>query len=43
MNQFTNVDLNKTLYVKKDIVEKSRKRYQIDAAGIGIGRLAVIV
>jgi len=43
MNQFTNTDLNKTLYVKKDTVEKSRKRYQIDATGIAIGRLAVVV
>lgn len=43
MTQFTNTDLNKTLYIKKDIVEKSRKRYQIDATGIAIGRLAVIV
>ncbi len=43
MNQFTNLDLNRTLYVKKDIVEKSRVWYQVDASGIGIGRLAVII
>lgn len=43
MNQFTKTDLNKTLYVKKDIVDKSRKRYQIDATGLSIGRLAVVV
>lgn len=43
MNQFTKTDLNKTLYVKKEIVDKSRKRYQIDATGLSIGRLAVVV
>ncbi len=43
MNQFTKTDLNKTLYVKKDIVDKSRQRYQIDATGLSIGRLAVVV
>lgn len=43
MDQFTGVDFNKTLYIKKDIVEKSRKRYQIDATGLSIGRLAVVV
>lgn len=43
MNQFTKTDLNKTLYIKKDIIEKSRKRYELDATGISIGRLAVIV
>lgn len=43
MDKFTNVDLNKTLYIKKDIVEKSRKWYQIDATGLSIGRLAVVV
>ncbi|AKH32787.1 50S ribosomal protein L13 [candidate division SR1 bacterium Aalborg_AAW-1] len=43
MNQFTKSDLNQTLYVKKDIVDKSRKRYQIDATGLTLGRLAVVV
>ena len=43
MNQFTKTDLNQTLYVKKDIVDKSRKRYQIDATGLTLGRLAVVV
>lgn len=43
MNQFTKTDLNQTLYVKKDIVEKARKRYQIDATGLTLGRLAVVV
>lgn len=43
MDQFTKTDLNKTLYIKKDIVDKSRQRYQIDATGLSIGRLAVVV
>lgn len=43
MDQFTKTDLNKTLYIKKDIVEKSRKRYSLDATGLSIGRLAVVV
>ena len=43
MNQFTQIDLNRTLYVKKDIVEKSRKRFQIDATGLSIGRIAVVI
>lgn len=43
MKQFTKQDLNKTLYVKKDIVDRSRKWYQIDATGLSIWRLAVVV
>lgn len=43
MNQFTKTDLNKTLYIKKEIVDKSRQRHEIDATGISIGRLAVVV
>ena len=43
MNQFTNLDLNKTLYIKKDILEKNRTWYQFDASGLSIGRLAVVV
>lgn len=43
MNQFTSIDLNRTLYLKKDIVEKTRNWLQIDATNISIGRLAVVV
>ena len=39
--RFTKTDLNKTLYVKHDIIEKERKRYFVDAAGMTLGRLAV--
>lgn len=43
MDQFTSTDLNKTLYVKKIIAEKTRVWYQLDATGVSFGRLAVIV
>ena len=43
MNQFTKTDLNQTLYIKKEIVDKSRNRHQIDATGLTLGRLSVIV
>jgi hypothetical protein len=31
--QTTKNDLNKTLWVKKDYLEKNRKRYKVDASG----------
>lgn len=43
MQQFTKTDLNKTLYVKPSVADKGRVWYQIDANGISIGRLAVVV
>jgi large subunit ribosomal protein L13 len=39
--QTTKNDLNKTLWVKKDYLEKNRKRYKVDASGKTLGRLAV--
>jgi len=39
--QFTKTDLNKTLRVKKKDLEKSRKRYKVDATGMTLWRLAV--
>jgi len=39
--QFTKTDLNKTLRVKKDYLEKNRTRYKVDATGKTLGRLAV--
>ena len=38
---FTHKDLNKTIWVKPGYMEKNRKRYQVDAAGKTLGRLAV--
>ena len=43
MQQFTKTDLNKTLYVKQSFADTSRVWHQIDANGISIGRLAVVV
>lgn len=39
--KFTKTDLNKTVWVKKEDIEKTRKRYRIDATGKTLGRLAV--
>ena len=39
---FTKKDLNKTLYVKPDQLEKSRKWYKVNAEGKTLGKLAVI-
>jgi len=39
--QTTKNDLNKTLWVKKDYLEKNRKRYKVDASGKTLWRLAV--
>ena len=41
MNIFTKKDLNKTLFVKKDVLEKNRKWYLIDAEWKTLWRLAV--
>lgn len=38
--EFTKQDLNKTLWVKKDFLEKNRVRYKTDATGKTLGRLA---
>lgn len=38
--EFTKKDLNKTLWVKKEYLEKNRVRYKTDAAGKTLGRLA---
>lgn len=42
MTTFTKNDLNKTLYVKPEELEKRRKWYKIDAEGKTLGKLAVI-
>ena len=42
MNHFTKTDLNSTLYVKPDHLEKTRKRYKVNAEGKTLGKLAVI-
>lgn len=39
---FTKKDLNTTLYVKPEVLEKSRKWYKINAQGKTLGKLAVI-
>lgn len=39
---FTKTDLNKTLYVKPEQLEKNRKWYKINAEGKTLGKLAVI-
>lgn len=41
MEKFTKKDLNKTLRVKQDIQQKSRKRYRVDANNQTLWRLAV--
>jgi hypothetical protein len=33
MQQYTKQDLNRTIWVKPELLEKQRKWYQIDAAG----------
>jgi large subunit ribosomal protein L13 len=38
--RFTKTDLNRTLYVKPSVIEKERKWYFVDAAGMTLGRLA---
>lgn len=38
--EFTKKDLNKTLWVKKEYLEKNRVRYKTDATGKTLGRLA---
>lgn len=40
---FTKKDLNTTLYVKPEQLEKSRKWYKINAQGKTLGKLAVII
>lgn len=39
--EFTKTDLNRTLYVKPEWLEKNRKWYQVNADGKTLGRLAV--
>jgi len=39
--EFTQTDLNKTLRVKPQDMQKNRKRYKVDATGKTLGRLAV--
>ena len=39
--RFTKKNLNKTLWVKPDVLEKERVRYGVDANGKTLGRLAV--
>lgn len=39
--EFTKIDLNTTLWVKKTFQDASRKRYKVDATGKTLGRLAV--
>ncbi len=39
---FTKTDLNKTLYVKPEELEKNRKWYKVNAEGKTLGKLAVI-
>jgi len=41
--QTTKTDLNKTLRVKKEYLEKNRKRYKVDASGKTLGRLAAAI
>ncbi len=41
--QTTKTDLNKTLRVKKDYLEKNRKRYKVDATDKTLGRLAASI
>lgn len=38
--EFTKTDLNKTLWVKPNEMDKQRKRYKVDATGKTLGRLA---
>lgn len=40
---FSHKDLNKTLWVKPEYMEKNRKWFTIDATGKTLGRLAVEV
>ena len=40
---FTKTDLNKTLYVKPEILERNRKWYKVNAEGKTLGKLAVIL
>lgn len=39
--EVTKKDLNSTLWVKPEVIEKTRKWYVVDAAGKTLGRLAV--
>ena len=39
----TKQDLNKTVYVKQDWLNKNFDWYAIDAAGINLGRLATVI
>lgn len=41
--QTTKTDLNKTLRVKKEYLEKNRQWYKVDATGKTLGRLAAVV
>ncbi len=41
--EFTQKDLNKTLWIKQTDQEKNRKWYKVDATGMTLGRLAVDV
>ena len=41
--EFTQKDLNKTLWIKQTDQEKNRKWYKVDATGLTLGRLAVDV
>lgn len=40
---FTKKDLNMTLYMKPDLLEKKRARVKVDAAGMHIGKIAVMI
>jgi large subunit ribosomal protein L13 len=40
---FTKSDVNKTLRVKKDYLDKNRKRYKIDANGQTLWRIATVI
>ncbi len=41
--EFTKKDLNSTLWVKPEVLDKSRKWYVVDAKGKTLGKLAVII
>jgi large subunit ribosomal protein L13 len=42
-NIFTKENLNKTLRVKKDVLDRTQNRYSIDASGLTLGKLAVVL
>lgn len=40
---FTKQDLNNTLRVKKDVLDKTKRRYVVDATWLTLGKLATVI